>query len=124
MKLLANLHIAPRTVAFLCEQGHDVLRIDAVLPCDSPDEEIVREAMRLERIILTQDLDYSDIIALSGETRPSLVTLRLSSSRIENVNTVLARALPGVEADLLRGAIVTIQDRAIRVRLLPIGHGV
>jgi hypothetical protein len=42
------------------------------------------------------------------------ISLRLSSSRVERVNAVLQEALPGLEKDLLEGAIVTAQDVRIR----------
>ena len=57
-------------------------------------------------------------MALSGRTVPSVISLRLSSSRIERVNAVLQEVLPGVEKDLLDGAIVIIQDRRVRRRRL------
>ena len=60
------------------------------------------------------------IIALSRRQYPSLVTLRLSSVRIELVNTVLQQTLPVLEQDLLQGALVTIEDSRIRLRRLPL----
>ncbi len=41
MRLLADLHISPSTVAFLRTLGHDVVRVDAILPNTASDEEIV-----------------------------------------------------------------------------------
>ena len=95
MKLLADLHISPRTVEFLRSLGHDVLRVNEILPVTSADEIIVTRAAREQRTILTQDLDLSAIIALAGRNAPSLITLRLSSSRIENVNAEYLR-VPGL----------------------------
>jgi hypothetical protein len=46
--------------------------------------------------------------------------LRLFSSRVEYVNTVLQNVLPTLEADVLSGMIVTIEDNRIRRRALPI----
>ncbi len=60
------------------------------------------------------------IIALSGRRHPSLVTLRLSSARIEFVNAVLQRTLPALEPDLYQGALVTVEDHRARVRRLPL----
>lgn len=77
-------------------------------------------ARAASRAILTQDLDFSAIIALSGAHSPSLITLRLASSRVPYVNEVLARALPLIEKDLARGCVVTLEDGAIRTRTLPI----
>lgn len=122
MRLLADIHISPRTVEFLHSLGHDVVRVNAIMPASAPDEEIVARAIQENRAILTQDLDFSAIIALSGKTVPSLISLRLSSSRIEHVNAVLQRVLTQVEQDVLDGAIITVEDERIRLRNLPIGN--
>lgn len=120
MRLLADLHIAPRTVQFLRSLGHDVLRVTDLLPATASDETIVARAAQDQRIILTQDLDMTAIIALSRRQYPSLVTLRLSSVRIEFVNTILQRTLPVLEHDLQQGALVTMEDNRVRVRRLPL----
>ena len=120
MRLLADLHIAPRTVQFLRSLGHDVLRVTDFLPATASDEIIVERAAQDHRIILTQDLDMTAIIALSRRQYPSLVTLRLSSVRIEFVNSILQRTLPVLEQDLQQGALVTIEDSRVRLRRLPL----
>jgi predicted nuclease of predicted toxin-antitoxin system len=120
MRLLADLHISPRTVQFLRSLGHDVTRVNEILPPTSNDQTVVKQAAQDTRAILTQDLDYSAIIALSGAKTPSLISLRLSSSRIEHVNTVLEKILPQIEQDVLSGMIITVEDSRIRRRSLPI----
>ena len=120
MRLLADVHIAPRTVHFLQSLGHDVLRVDEILPPTAPDTLIVKTANDTERVILTQDLDFSAIIALSGQTKPSLISLRLSSTRVDWVNTILANLLSQLEEITQAGCIVTVVDHTFRVRLLPI----
>ena len=120
MRLLADLHIAPRTGQFLRSLGHDVLRVTDLLPATASNESIVERAGQDQRIILTQDLDMTAIIALSRRQYPSLVTLRLSSVRIEFVNTILQRTLPVLEHDLQQGALVTIEDSRVRLRRLPL----
>jgi len=74
MRLLADLHIAPRTVEFLRTLGHNVCRVSDLLPANASDEEIVERAAQDRRVILTQDLDFSSIIALSGRQTPSLLS--------------------------------------------------
>jgi len=107
-------------VRFLRSLGHDVVRVDELLQSIATDEAIVAAASREGRSILTQDLDFSAVVALSGRTTPSVISLRLSSSRVERVNAVLQEVLPGVEQDLLHGAIVTVQDGRVRLRRLPV----
>jgi predicted nuclease of predicted toxin-antitoxin system len=120
MRLLADMHIAPRTVSFLRSLGHDVVRVDELLLPSAADDAIVAAATHDGRHILTQDLDFSASVALSGRTGPSVISLRLSSSRVERVNTVLQEVLPGLEKVLVEGAIVTVQDGRVRFRRLPV----
>ena len=120
MKILADLHISPRTVEFLCSLGYDAVRVNQVMSATATDAQIIEKSISESRVILTQDMDFSALIALSGRAVPSLICLRLSSSRIEYVNGILKRILPGIEEDLLSGTIVTVQDHRIRRRKLPL----
>ena len=120
MKLLADVNIAPRTVAFLRTIGHDVVRVPEVLDAASPDERIVEFAHADGRTILTQDLDFSAIVALSGRSAPSVITLRLPSARIEAVNDALAVVLPQLTEDVDRGVVASFDGNRLRRRLLPL----
>jgi predicted nuclease of predicted toxin-antitoxin system len=121
VRLLADLNVAPRTVEFLRSRAYDVVRVDALLPVTATDAEIVEVALREERTILTQDLDFSALVALSGRSGPSVVSLRLSSSRVERVNERLSEVLPSLAAEIESGAIVSVDDDGVRARSLPIG---
>lgn len=120
MKILADMHISPATVQFLQALGHDTVRVNEIMPSNSSDRSIVEAARKEERVIITQDLDFSEIISFSGEKAPSLISLRLSSSRIEFVNKRLEKVLPMIESDLVKGSIVVVEDNRIRLRYLPI----
>jgi hypothetical protein len=60
------------------------------------------------------------MVALSGRSVPTVVTLRLSDMRPKGVNAalevVLREALPSLE----RGALVAVTDAGIRIRELPV----
>ena len=120
MKLLADQHISPRTVDFLRGLGHDAVRVVDRLPSDASDREILEVASREGCVVLTQDLDFTGLVALREPAGPSLVILRLGSPGVERVNQVLQLVLPAVEDDLRRGAIVSIDDQRFRIRTLPV----
>ena len=120
MRLLADLHISPRTVQFLRHLGHDVIRGNEILQATAPDPAIVAWAAEADRTILTQDMDFSALIVLTRKATPSLISLRLSSSRIEHVNTVLQRIPPELEEEVQEGVVVTVEDHRIRRRRLPL----
>ena len=108
MRLLADLNIARRTVDFLRSLGHEVVRVDEVLPPTVEDAAIVAFARQDQRAVLTQDLDFSAIVALSGLPAPSVISLRLASSRVDEVNALLETVLPTLEPDIQAGAIVSV----------------
>jgi len=120
IRLLADMNISPKTVFALKERGWDIVRVSVILPEDALDEEILELARRENRTVVTQDLDFSALLALGGHDRPSLITLRLSDSDPEIVTSRLLDVLPQVEEKLNQGCVIVIQDIAVRTRMLPI----
>ena len=120
MRIIADVHIRPVTVQHLNSLGHEVIRSSDILPEEAPDLEIIERAVATNRVILTEDLDFSDIIALSGATRPSLITLRLTDASAGNVNRIIAAALPALEGLVTAGILATVEDERVRIRELPV----
>jgi len=126
IRFLLDMGIAQSTGQYLKSQGHDVVhRHDVVHLREQglerlPDDRIVAKAQDEERAIVTRDLDFGRIVALSGDSVPSIVTLRLSDMTPTRVNTALETVLTEATQSLERGALVTITDGGIRVRALPI----
>ena len=120
MGILADLHLSPRTVDFLNARGHDAVRVNELLAPTASDEEIVAFAAKQGRVILTQDLDFSALLALRGKETPSLISLRLRSANVERVNSILEKVLPELESDVRSGSIVTVENERLRRRRLPI----
>jgi len=90
------------------------------LPVNASDLEILDLARQEGRVVVTQDLDFSALLALEGYNRPSLITLRLSVSNPDTVTQKLLEILPQMEQVLQEGCAVTIEDMLVRVRRLPI----
>lgn len=120
LRFLADLNLSPQTVEELRRDGWDIVRSDDQLSIRAPDIEILHWAREDDRVVITQDLDFSTLIALRGWSRPSLVTLRLSRTDPPTVTTRLRRALPPCAEDLQAGCAVTVGDDSVRVRRLPI----
>jgi len=120
VKILADQHISPRTLEFLKGLGHDAVRVSERLPRNAPDQAILALALAEGRVVLSQDLDFTSLIATSGNNAPSLIVLRLGSPNVEHVNEVLQAILPVVDEAVQTGAIVSVDDERFRVRRLPI----
>ena len=120
MQFLADMNISPKTVEALRQYGWDIIRVSQSLPVNASDQEILEYARQEDRIVITQDLDFSMLLALGGYNRPSLITLRLVVSDPDVVTCKLLEIVPRFEQILQEGCTLTIEDVVVRVHRLPI----
>ncbi len=76
------------------------------MPPNTGDNEIVELALREDFVIVTQDLDFSAIVAQSGLTKPSVISLRVSNAKPSNISAILKSILPEIIDHLHKGAII------------------
>ncbi|MFB2879729.1 DUF5615 family PIN-like protein [Floridanema aerugineum] len=120
LRFIADVHISPLTVSSLQQQGYDILRSTDLLPATATDREILELARIEGRIVITQDLDFSMLVALGNYNQPSLITLRLTSAKLDVVTQRLLEIIPQLEEELREGSAVTVDDNSVRIRKLPI----
>jgi predicted nuclease of predicted toxin-antitoxin system len=120
MKFLADMGISYRSVNYLSDLGYGALHLSQLGDIEKEDAEILAQARLDTRVVLTNDLDFGDLLALSGESRPSVVIFRLQDMTADNVNRYLDDILARYSAALNEGVIVSVSERRIRIRKLPI----
>jgi len=120
LKFIADIHISPLTVNQLQKAGYDIVRVTDKLHATSSDNEIVLLAYKEQAVIITQDLDFSAIVAQSGLQGPSVVSLRVSNAKPDMVTRILSKVLPLIEAELAEGSIVSIDEKEYRIKKLPV----
>lgn len=118
MRFLANLNIAPLTVEALGRKGWDIARTSSLPPATSSDEEILETTRKEDRIVVTQDLDFSALPAAAGFERPGPIPLRLTAADSDSPAMRL-RVVPQRTVELRAGGALTIDDGGVRVRRLP-----
>lgn len=121
MRFLADMGGSQRVLEWLRSCGHEATHLRDEGLQRLPNGEIFRKAFREQRIVLTFDLDFGEIVAASGGQIVSVVLVRLRNTRSEFVIQRLATVLAQASDALLRGAIVIVEDGRHRVRRLPIG---
>jgi predicted nuclease of predicted toxin-antitoxin system len=100
--------------------GHDCTHVyDAGLG-GQPDETIMAAAARDQRILLSADTDFGELLANSPVLAPSVILLRRTDKTADALAAVLIGNLDQVADDLQAGAIVVITDTRVRARRLPI----
>ena|SRR5947207_2407902 len=122
MRFLADMGVSWRVVEWLRAEGHDAIHLREQQLHRLPNGGIFMKAADEQRVILTWDLDFTEIVALSETRLVSAVVFRLLNTRSENVIRRLARVLSESARDLEEGAIISVEDGRHRVRLLPLGR--
>jgi len=120
VRFLIDMPLSPGLARWLLEQGHDAVHASAVGLDRALDTEIVARARDEDRIIITADLDYPRLLALSTADRPALILMRGGEWTESQVVGRLRAALAAVpESDLSR-SLVVIEPARIRRRSLPL----
>jgi len=89
---------------------------------EAPDGAIFDHAASDDRIVVSADTDFGELLARRQTARPSLVLLRRRTRRRpSDQTTLLLTQLHAVADDLQAGAIVVIEETRVRVRSLPVG---
>ena len=122
MKFLADMGISKKCVIWLRSKGYDVIHLSEQGLQRMTDKDIYQKATLEERIILTIDLDFSNIVAFSKGKLPSVIIFRLSNESGENVINHLSPIIERHFNELTDGTIISVEDKKVRLRKLPIIH--
>lgn len=120
MRFLADMGISQRTISWLRQQGFDAIHLREEGLQRLPDSEVLAKAAMENRVLLTMDLDFGYLVAISQQILPGVIIFRLSDERSEMVNSRLSEVLVKCAYDIQPGVIISVSDKAIRIRRLPI----
>ena len=113
-KVDENLH--EEVAGLLRQHGHDAMTVydQRLQGCD--DEEVAAVCRREGRAIVTQDLDFGNILAFPPQEHFGIIVLRLADQSRPAVLAVMNRILPLLASDPLVGNLWTVDEVGLRVR--------
>ncbi len=118
-RFLVDMCADVRIAQWLTNSGHDAKHLRDENLHRLPNGEIFTKAAAEGRIVVTFDLDFGEIIALSRNRSVSAVVFRLRNTRTQHVIDRLVVVLPKVLGFLDSEAIVIVEESRFRVRHLP-----
>ncbi len=114
MRILADENVARDIVAWLRSGGHDILFAAEASP-GTADARWVEIAEQEQRVILTSDKDFGELVFRDGLTSHGVVLLRLDELPVPAILARLRAVWSVVEANPARRFIV-ITEKKVRVR--------
>lgn len=120
MKFLIAVNLSPRWVLVLIAAGYEAAHWTRVGPSNSPDSSIMAFAEAHGFIVITNDLDFGEILAATGRLKPSIVQIRAASLSPDRIGVRVLSALSRMALELEEGALLSIDTKRDRLRVLPI----
>jgi predicted nuclease of predicted toxin-antitoxin system len=103
------------------ERGYEAIHWSSVGPNSAKDGEICDYGRQYAYVLLTNDLDFPQILAHTRQAAPSVVLLRGEPLVPEVRGSALLGALQNCETEINQGAIVTLDwSNRPRARVLPL----
>ncbi len=120
MKLLVDMNLSPRWVGVLAGAGIEATHWITHGAKDAPDSEIMAYARAHGYVVLTHDLDFSAILAVTHGEKPSVVQIRTDDVSPGVIGMQVISALRQMATELEEGALITVDPNRTRLRLLPL----
>jgi predicted nuclease of predicted toxin-antitoxin system len=116
MRLYANENIPGDCIAALRAVGYDVKWIREDRP-GAADESVIEQAMAEQRLLLTFDKDFGELVFLRGKKAAAgIILFRIAHPSALAVTDVVLKVL--ASRDDWAGHFSVVDDRAIRMRPL------
>lgn len=120
MKILIDMNLSPRWVQFLCAAGFEASHWSEIGLATAKDAVIMAHAAANNLVILTHDLDFSAILAVTHGKKPSVIQVRAEDLKPEVLGEPLVQALRQMEVELEAGALLSFDNKRVRLRFLPL----
>lgn len=120
MKLLVDMNLSPRWIDLLIQAQFEAVHWSTVGSPKALDEEIMSYAAERDYVVLTNDLDFSAILAVTHRQKPSVVQIRSENLSPDSIGKQIIAALRQLKDQIEEGALVGVEPTRTRVRLLPL----
>jgi predicted nuclease of predicted toxin-antitoxin system len=119
MKLLIDMNLSPEWVPLLKDAGWEAVHWSTIGRPNAPDHEILGYARSNQYVIFTHDLDFGSILAATKADCPSVIQIRTQDVTPKYLGRLVFSALHQFEKHLEGGALVTVDEKKLRARVLP-----
>jgi predicted nuclease of predicted toxin-antitoxin system len=120
MKLLVDMNLSPRWVQTLERNQFEAEHWSHVGDPKAPDAELMAHAARHDYVVLTNDLDFGAILAVTHASKPSVVQIRSDNLSPDAIGEQVVLALQQTRDQLRAGALVNVNLQRTRLRVLPL----
>ncbi|MBW1786760.1 MAG: DUF5615 family PIN-like protein [Deltaproteobacteria bacterium] len=119
MKIVVDMNLSPQWIDVLRSAGHECVHWSELGSPSAPDREIMLWAQENGFVVFTHDLDFGAILAATAADSPSVLQVRTQDISPGAIGEMIASTLEQFEGQLKRGALISIDAKRARARILP-----
>ena len=120
MKFLLDQGLPRSTVKHLQRIGLEAEHVGNLGLTTASDETILNEGRARGAVVVTLDSDFHVLLALSNAISPSVIRIRMQGLKGDDAARIIRHVAESAEHDLAAGAAVTVTDRRLALRRLPL----
>lgn len=115
MKFLLDQDVYAVTTRFLREIGHDVITASELGLSRAKDSELLKVAAERDRIFITRDRDYGNLVFVHG-AGSGVIYLRMLSANMADVHGEMKKVLETYSETELAKSFVVVEQNRHRIR--------
>jgi len=120
MRLLIDMNLSPQWVPVLEEAGWESVHWSRIGRPDASDHEVLDYARSNGYVVFTHDLDFGTVLAATKADFPSVIQIRTQDVSPAHLGQLVISALRQFEQSLEAGALITVDEKKLRARILPL----
>jgi predicted nuclease of predicted toxin-antitoxin system len=115
VKFKLDENLSPSLSALFGAADHDAHSVVEQALGGQPDERVIDVCRREHRVLITLDLDFSNILAYPPAEFTGIVVLRLANQAHVTVETAIRRMLELVSREPVAGTLWIVEEHRIRI---------
>lgn len=120
VKILIDMNLSPDWIPLLKHHGWTAVHWSTVGDSTASDSVLMDWASANAHVVFTHDLDFGAALALTHAKGPSVLQIRGQEVLPDSAGPTVVAALRQHETDLANGALIVVDSKKLRVRVLPL----
>jgi predicted nuclease of predicted toxin-antitoxin system len=106
----------PRSTKTVIEAlGHNAVDVRDILPPASPDADIAFMALDENRVIITRDFDFANILLYPPEKYPGIIVLKVRALKPIEINNIIELFLTTTSPETILHSLIILEPNRYRV---------
>lgn len=116
MRFKADENIPNDVVECLRAAGHDASSVPEQAMSGTTDDQVAEVCRDEQRVIVTLDLDFSDIRRFAPVDYPGIIILRPAVQTVPHLVRIVTNLLPLISTEPLAGKLWIVDENRVRIR--------